>query len=181
MGEMATMKYVQVNDHNTEDVNVVLILTNKQGSPECVATKEREMDASKKFDVYQEVEIEGQERLSSHWVMTDKSTPEDNKKNVKVRLLCRGFEETIKVPADSLTGSKETLRMLLAIAASKDWTIKRKDIKNAYLQGEEIDRLIYMEPPPELKKPDKLRKLKKSLSTGLPTQEESGTARWRRF
>ena len=133
----------------------MFIPTNKQGCPECVATKEREMDAFKKFNVYQEVENEGQERLSSHWVMTDKATPEDNKKNVKVRLLCRGFEETIKVQADSLTGSKETLKILFAIAASNDWTIK-----NAYLQGEEIDRLIYMEPPPELKKPGKLRKLK---------------------
>ena len=34
--------------------------------------------------------------------------------------------------------------MLLDIAASKAWTIKSNDIKNAYnLQGEEIDRLIH--------------------------------------
>ena len=58
------------------------------------------------------------------------------------------------------TGSKETLRILLAIAASKGWTIKSDDIKNAYLQGEEIDRLVYMEPLAELKRPDKLWNLK---------------------
>ena len=32
--------------------------------------------------------------------------------------------------------------MLLAIAASKDWTIKSNDINNAYLQGKEINRLV---------------------------------------
>ena len=60
----------------------------------------------------------------------------------------------IEVQADSPTVSKETLWTLLAIAAFKDWTIKTIDIKNAYLQGEEIDRLVYMEPQPKLKKPD---------------------------
>ena len=41
------------------------------------------------------------------------------------------------------------------LIASKDWIIKSHDIKNAYLQAEEIIRLVYMEPPPELKKVDK--------------------------
>ena len=95
--------------------------------------------------------------------MTDKSTPEDiekNEKKVKTRMMCRGFEETIEVQVDSPTACKETL---LAIAASKDLTIKSNNIKNAYPQGEEIERPMYMEPPPELKKPDKLLEVKKSL------------------
>ena len=100
MGEMDTMKYVQVNDHNTEDVNVVLIPTKIHGILKCIAVKKREMDTFKQFKVYQEVEDQGQEWPSSSWVMTEKSTPEDikkNKKKVKVRLVCRGFKETIKL------------------------------------------------------------------------------------
>ena len=71
---------------------------------------------------------------------------------MKARLVCRGFEETLEVQSDSPTGSKETLPILLYIAASKGWTIKSDDIKNAYLQGEDINRLVYMEPPAELKR-----------------------------
>ena len=84
-------------------------------------------------------------------------------KKVKARLVCRGFEELVKVQADSPTASKETLHMLLAIAATKGWTIKSGDIKNAYLQGEHLDRDIYMEPPPEQKKCGKIWKLKKAV------------------
>ena len=154
-----TLKYVQVNGHVIEEVNIVLIPTKEHGSPECIAAKKKEMDAFNQFDVYLEVEDTGQVRLSLRWVITDKSTPEDiekNEKMVKARLVCRGFEETVEVQADSPTGSKKTLRMLLAIAATKGWTIKSEDIKNAYLQGEEIDRLVYMEPPAKLKRPNKL-------------------------
>ena len=71
---------------------------------------------------------------------------------VRAWLVCRGFQEQL----DSPTGSKDALRILLAIAASKGWTIKSDNIKNAYLQGEEIDRLVYMESPAELRRPDKL-------------------------
>ena len=61
-------------------------------------------------------------------ILTDKSTTEEVK--VKARLVCRGFEETVKVQADSLTGSKETLHILLSMAASRNWKIKSGDVKN---------------------------------------------------
>ena len=92
MGEEDTFKYVKVSDQNIEEVNVVLIPTKEHGSPECIAAKQKEMDAFKQFDVYQELEDTGKVRLSSCWVMTDKSTPKDTKKNerkVKARLVRR--------------------------------------------------------------------------------------------
>ena len=71
----------------------------------------KELEAFKNFGVYEEVKDDGQERLSSRWVMTDKSTETERK--VKARLVCRGFEEAVEVQADSPTGSKETLQMLI--------------------------------------------------------------------
>ena len=144
-----------------QEAFVALIPTKEHGSEECVAAKKKELEAFKNFGVYEEVKDEGQERLSSRWVMTDKST--ETEKKVKARLVCRGFEETVEVQADSPTGSKETLHMLLAIAATKDWTIKSGDIKNAYLQGEEIDRLVHMEPPAELRRPGMVWRLLKAV------------------
>ena len=41
------------------------------------------------------------------------------------------------------------MRILLCIVASKSWTLNSLDIKSAFLQGEEIDRIVYIEPPPE--------------------------------
>ena len=55
----------------------------------------------------------------------------------------------------------------------------RKAFTDTYLQGKEIDRLVYMEPPAELKKPDKLWKLKKSVY-GMNDTAGSDTSRWRR-
>ena len=93
--------------------------------------------------------------------MTDKS--DEKTKKVKARLVCRGYEETVKVQSDSPTGSRETLHMLLSIAASKGWQIQSGDVKNAYLQGEEAKREVFMEPPKEAKKPNIIWKLKKAL------------------
>ena len=140
---------------------MVLIPAKEHHKPECVAAKARELEAFKDFEVYREVEDKGQERLSSRWVLTDKSTSEVKK--VKARLVCRGFEEAVQVQADSPTGSKETLHMLLAIAASKGWLIKSDDVKNAYLQGEQIDREVYMEPPVEVRRPGMVWLLRKAV------------------
>ena len=98
---------------------------------------------------------------------------------MKARLVCRGFEETIEVQSDSPTGSKETLCILLAIAASKGRTIKSDNITKAYLQGKEIKGLVYMEPLVELKRLDKLWKLKKS-GYGMNDAGRKWWRRWRR-
>ena len=74
----------------------------------------------------------GQEALSSRWILTDKST--EKEKKVKARLVARGFEEKVKVQADSPTGSKETLHMLLTVAVTKGWKIKSGDVKSVYLR-----------------------------------------------
>ena len=82
---------------------------------------------------------------------------------IKARLVCRGFEEMVKVQADSPTGSKETLHMLLALAATNDWTVKSGDVKNAYLQRAQLDREVYMEAPAEAKKEGMVWKLDKAV------------------
>ena len=88
---------------------------------------------------------------------------DDGGSMVKARLVCRGFEEMIKVQADSPTGNKETLRMVLALTASYGWQVKSGDVKNAYLQGEKLERDVFMEPPPEAKKNNTIWKLEKAV------------------
>ena len=148
-------------EEEVEEANIALIPAKDHGKQECVEAKRKELQAFEDFGVYTEVEDHGQEKLSSRWILTDKSTPQETK--VKARLVCRGFEETVQVQADSPTGSKETLHLLLCIAATKNWKIKSGDVKNAYLQGEKLDREVFMEPPIEKKKPNIIWKLQKSV------------------
>ena len=49
----------------------------------------------------------------------------------------------------SPTARKETLRILLAITSSLSWQCKTPAIKPAFLQGQEINREVYLKPPKE--------------------------------
>ena len=69
--------------------------------------------------------------------------------------MARGFQDRDagNIRNDSPTCSKEGLHIALAIMASNHWTCKSMDIKTAFLQGKELDRLVYLEPPKETNVP----------------------------
>ena len=82
---------------------------------------------------------------------------------VKARLVVRGFEEnTADLRKDSPTCSKEAMRLALAFASSRQWECHTIDVKAAYLQGNDIERVIYLRPPPEYAN-GKLWKLNKTV------------------
>ena len=111
-------------------------------------------------DVYEEVNDNGQNTISVRWVVTPKII--DGKLSTKARLVARGFEEDkSSLRTDSPTCMRETLKIVLAIAASSGWDINSIDIKAAFLQGKEIDRELYLDPPKEFKNPGKIWRLKK--------------------
>ena len=70
---------------------------------------------------------------------------------IKARLVAKGFEEENlnEIRKDSLTCSKENLRILLAIISSHQWQASSLDVKSAFLQGNQIDRDLYLKPPKE--------------------------------
>ena len=83
---------------------------------------------------------------------------------VKARFVAKGFQERNKnnLRTDSLTCTKENLRIMFALAATNSWKVKSLDIKSAYLQGKEIERLVYVKPPVQVTR-DKLWRLKKAI------------------
>ena len=109
--------------------------------------KTLELENWKKFDVFEEVENQGQTALSVRWVCTEKMI--DGKIKTKARLVARGFEEVQKAQSDSPTGNKDTLRIFLAIISSRGWSCRSIDIKAAFLQGEKFDRQVFLKPPKE--------------------------------
>ena len=108
----------------------------------------------------QEVDDEGQERISTAWVLWN----EEDK--VRARIVARGYEKKkeLHVNKDSPTIAKSTIRILLTLAASKDLEIQTTDIKSAFLQRKDVTRDVYISPPEESDTPKgKIWKLKKTL------------------
>jgi hypothetical protein len=165
------MKYVDLNsvkdwvkctdDEVTmdEEVNVVLVPRARHQDKQCVEARRVELEKLKHYGVYREVEDKGQNCLSTRWVLWWKGT------EVRARLVVRGFEEEEELNKDSPTVVKSTMRVLMAIAAWRKWPIKTRDIKSAFLQGKDIDREVFVLPPPEAQDKNKwmIWQLKKSL------------------
>ena len=102
-----------------------------------------------KIKVFGEVENEGQRVVSVRWVITKKN--KDQKLTYKARLVAGGFEELDRdnIRTDSPTCCKENFRLVFTITVSHKWKIKSLDIKSAFLQGQPINREIFLKPPKE--------------------------------
>ena len=121
--------------------------------------KMKEIDNWKRFNVFDEVIDSGQDKISTTWVGTEKLV--NGEKVVKARLVARGFEEYGWIQVDSPTAAKSTFRIVLAIAGMQNWKCKTIDIKSAFLQGKEINREVFIEPPREVKRKGYIWKLNK--------------------
>ena len=115
--------------------------------------RENELQTWIKNKVYTQVSDQGQPRISTRWVYTHKNV--NNKQVCKARLVARSFQDRDagNIRKDSPTCSKKGLHIALAIMASNHWTCKSMDIKTTFLQGKELDRLVYLEPPKEANVP----------------------------
>ena len=82
---------------------------------------------------------DGQVRLGTNWVLTDKVVNGTNK--IKARLTIRGDqEETTGIRKDSPTVRKGNIKIFSAIAAKEHWEIKASDVTCAFLQRIIIER-----------------------------------------
>ena len=111
--------------------------------------KDKELKNWLHNEVFEEVESsEGQKVISVRWVITEKL--QDGEKIVKARLVARGFEEdTEGLRKDSPTCSREAVRLAVSLASTKSWKCHTLDVRAAYLQGNRIEREVFVKPPPE--------------------------------
>ena len=89
--------------------------------------------------------------LPSTWAIVYKGNPADA--NVKARLCVRGdLEKGIEnIRTDSPTVSSESLRLMLTFAASTGLKINSIDFSSAFVQGKDIDRTVFLRPPPDVR------------------------------
>ena len=153
---MALARLADYNKPPTEDI----YFGNTSNKIKFKEAKEEEVKRWRDNDVFLEIKDEGQPRITTRWVCTEKN--KGNKTQLKARLVARGFEEdTSQLRSDSPTCSKESLRLLISIVSSKRWELKSMDIKGAYLQGLPISRELYLQPPTGFSE-GKVWKLKKT-------------------
>ena len=140
-----------------EEVMATMLSPEKKNSPECLKAKENELEKLREFDTYEEVPNNGQDPISTTWVLTEKEG------DIRARLTARGFEEERNIRTDSPTVQSTSMRFLLMMGATKQWPVSTIDIKSAFLQGKELERDVFVKPPKEANAKNTLWKLKKCL------------------
>ena len=143
-----------------QEENEVLMSSCLENDSAVLQAKQDEIENWQDNGVYEEVEDEGQSTMSVRWVLTEKN--KGSSKIVKARLVARGFEENKDFQTDSPTCAKESLRVGFAIIAMRGWSCHSLDIKAAYLQGEKIERDVFLKPPKEFDE-GKIWKLNKTV------------------
>ena len=123
--------------------------------------KINEIESWRKHKVFDEVQDEGQNYVSVRWVLTPKII--EGEMRMKARLVARGFEETTEFRTDSPTCLRESIRIVIAFIVSMKWKLHSVDYKTAFLQGNPIEREVFLRPPAEFRTKDKLWKLKKTV------------------
>ena len=150
------ISYEKVSER-VNDVLLTLVPRDEHNTKESIEAKLAELARLKEFETYKVIPDEGQDRISCTWVLCKKAS------GLKARLVARGFEEIEDVPSDSPTMSKSTLRIILSVAALKDWTIETTDIKCAFLQGSPLERTLVLKQTKEAENTGNLWLLQKAL------------------
>lgn len=145
-----------------ENVYVVGIPRYRHSEQACIDAKDKEFKSWDEYSVYKEVEDNGQIKLGTNWVLTEKCV--NGVRTIKARLTIRGDqEETDGIRKDSPTVRKSNIKIFTVIAAMEGWDIKASDVASAFLQGVEIDRDVFILPPKERRVPNVLWKLLKPV------------------
>ena len=64
---------------------------------------------------------------------------------------------------DSPTCTKDSLRIIMSVVASYNWECNAIDIKSAFLQGDPIEREVFVRPPKEFLQRGTIWKLRKNI------------------
>ena len=138
-------------------VEVICYGSSLPDDQEVKKAKDLELKKFREYNVYTEVKNVGQSKISCRWVITKKGN------DVKARLVARGFEEMLTDRVDAPTVNPTSLWLFFSICASNSWNAESFDITSAFLQANDIDREVFINPPPDARKNGILWKLLKPM------------------
>jgi hypothetical protein len=84
------------------------------------------------------------------WVFKEKHDEHDNVVKHKARLVAKGYVQREGVDFEEVfapVARMESVRLLIALAAIKDWEIHHMDVKSAFLSGELKEEVFVQQPP----------------------------------
>ena len=144
------------------DVFAATIPASQYKHPEVQGAMADELEKWVTFDAYEIVNDDGQERIDTRWNILRKEGHDGLKTNVKARLCLRGFKELDRPRSDCPTVDRISNKILYTIAGNEGWGIECVDVTSAFLQGEDLNRDIYVTPPKEANMPGLLWRMKKA-------------------
>ena len=145
--------------------NVLILSDDEKFDQSVIDAKLKELDNLKEHDVFEEINVKEtncSNPISTRWVVSEKYV--DGEQVTKARLVARGFEEdSSKMIKDSPTCTKESLRLVFTVAATQHWPVQSLDISSAFLQGNPIQRDVYVMPPKDVRTEGVIWKLKRFI------------------
>lgn len=134
--------------------------------PEWVAVQ-KQLNALEQNQTWDTILPPDKKAIGSKWVFKTKFNPDGSVERCKARLVARGDKQVLGKDFKhtfSHVAKFSTVRIIIALAATRNWDIQQLDINNAFLHGF-LDEEIYMTPPQGYSKapPGYVCKLKRSL------------------
>jgi transposase InsO family protein len=131
------------------------------------AAMKEELDALHKNNTWDLVDLPpGKSVVGCKWVYKIKTCSDGTVDRYKARLVARGFTQEYGVDYEETfapVARLSSVRALLAVAASRHWSLCQMDVKNAFLNGD-LSEEVYMQPPPGLSHPtNKVCRLRRAL------------------
>ena len=130
---------------------------------------EREMESIEENETWELTRLPpGQKIIGLKWVYKLKRDADGRIIRYKARLVAKGYAQEQGVDYDKVYASVtrlETVRLLLALSAKKNWEVHHLDVKTAFLNGD-IKEDVYVAQPEGFEKAGKegfVYKLKKAL------------------
>ena len=106
--------------------------------------------------------------IDCKWVYKIKRKADGEIDRYKARLVAKGFKQRYGIDYEdtfSPVVKAATIRLILALAVSNNWSLRQLDVKNAFLQGV-LEETVYMRQPPGYEDPTRRQyvcKLDKAL------------------
>ncbi|CAL8991820.1 unnamed protein product [Prunus brigantina] len=138
---------VPQSTHDSESSELQDALSN----PKWMNAMNVEMDALNKNKTWDLVHLpRGKKAVGCRWVFTLKHKADGSIDRYKARLVAKGYTQTYGVDyleTFAPVAKLNTVRVLLSLAANRDWPLLQFDVKNAFIHGD-LKKEIYMDLPP---------------------------------